>query len=224
MHSTSANKRAIRLPVRLRHIPCEPRPRRHLRGSPFVWSVPPNAELTTANATFKFKNTGKEAIRIGEVKPSCKCVTTVLEKMECGPDESGQLVMTIVRRGRTGNQTESARIKTSDGKETMLVMRMETARFLKVKPGFAIWKRDIENQTRDFEVEVTGDVAKMNELTVTSSNPAFEVKVIPVEAGKRYRVQVTAKDASAPVTATFTIQADYPKEQPGRIFACGKVL
>ena len=81
----------------------------------------------------------------------------------------------------------------------------------------------MENQTRDFEVEVTGDVAKVNELTVTSSNPAFEVRVIPVEPGKRYRVQVTAKDASAPVTATFTIQADYPKEQPGRIFAYGKI-
>ena len=187
-------------------------------------TIPPNAELVTASATFKFKNTGKEAIRIGEIETSCKCVTTVLEKMDYGQDESGELVMTIDRRGRTGNQIESARVKTSDGKETMLVMRIETARFLKVKPGFAIWKRGMENQTRDFEVEVTGDVAKVNELTVTPSSPAFEARVIPVEPGKRYRVQVTAKDASAPVTATFTIQADYPKEQPGRIFAYGKVL
>ena len=93
-------------------------------------AIPPNTELPTTVVTFKFKNTGKEAIRIGEIKTSCKCVTTVLEKMDYGPDESGQLVMTIDRRGRTGNQTESARGKTSDGKETMLVMRIETARFL----------------------------------------------------------------------------------------------
>ena len=58
---------------------------------------------------------------------------------------------------------------------------------------------------------------------MTSSNPAFEARVIPVEPGKRYRVQVTAKDVSAPGIATFTIQADYPKEQPGRIFAYGKI-
>ena len=187
-------------------------------------TIPPSVEAKTVTATFKFTNAGKEAIRVGEIKHSCRCVTTTIEKREYNAGEAGQLVMTIDREGRAGNLTESARVKTSDGKEAMLVMRIETARFLKVKPGFAIWKRGMENQTRDFEVEVTGDVAKVKELTVTSSSPAFEARVIPVEPGRRYRVQVTAKDASAPVTATFTIQADYPREQPGRIFTYGKVL
>lgn len=187
-------------------------------------TLPPDAELTTAVATFKFKNTGKEAIRIGEIKTSCKCAAAIVEKKEYGPDEGGQLVMTIDRQGRTGNQTESARIKTSDGKETVVVLRIQTARFLRVKPGFAVWRLGGESKVREFEVEVTDDKAKVNQVSVTSSNPAFEALVIPVEIGKRYRVRVTAKDVTAPVIATFTIQADYPKEQPGRIFAYGKIL
>ena len=112
-------------------------------------TIPPSVEVKTFTATFKFSNVGKEAIRIGEIKHSCRCVTTVMEKREYNPGEAGQLVMTIDREGRMGNLAESARVKTSDGKETMLVMRIETARFLKVKPGFAIWKRGINEDLLD---------------------------------------------------------------------------
>lgn len=187
-------------------------------------TIPPNAELKAVAATFKFTNSGKEAIRVGEIKHSCRCVSTAMDKREYGPGESGQLVMTIDREGRTGNLAESARVKTSDGKETVLSLRIQSATFLRHKPGFLVWKRGEAGVAKDFEVEVTDDKAAVKELTVTANHPDFGISVTPLEAGKRFRIRITPKTADARAVVTFTIQADYPKEQPGRILAYGKVL
>lgn len=187
-------------------------------------TIPPNVEAKSVTATFKFTNSGKEAIRVGEIKHSCRCVATAMEKREYGPGESGQLVMTIDREGRTGNLAESARVTTSDGKETVLFFRIQSANFLRHKPGFLVWKRGEAGVAKDFEVEVTDEKAAVKELTVTANHPDFGIAVTPLEAGKRFRIRITPKSADARAVVTFTIQADYPKEQPGRILAYGKVL
>ena len=201
----------------------------HSALAQFAWestllTIPPNADRNAVTATFKFTNSGKEAIRVGEIKHSCRCVSTAIEKREYGPGESGTLVMTIDREGRTGNLAESARVKTSDGKETVLFFRIQSANFLRHKPGFLVWKRGEAGVAKDFEVEVTDDKAAVKELTVTANHPNFATSVESLEAGKRFRIRITPKTADAPAVVIFTIQADYPKEQPGRILAYGKVL
>lgn len=194
-----------------------------------VWNnaeqtTPPAAEMLQATATFTFRNVGSESVSVKEVKHSCRCVSTSIKMKEYAPGEAGELVMTIDREGRTGNQTESARVTTSDGRVSILTFKIQTAQFLRIKPGFVVWKRGESGIAKDFEVEVTDDKAAVKELNVTTANPDFVSSVTPVEAGKRFRIRITPKNADAPVVVTFTIQADYPKEKPGTIFAYGKVL
>ena len=172
---------------------------------------PPSVETKAIRTTFKFANAGEEAIRIGEIKHSCRCVTTAMEKREYGPGESGQLVMTIDREGRTGNLAESARVKTSDGKETVLFFRIQSATFLRHKPGFLVWKRGEAGVVKEFEVEVTDAKATVKELTVTANSPNFVTSVEPLEAGKRFRIRITPKSADTSAVVIFTSKPTTPR-------------
>lgn len=184
----------------------------------------PDVVHRKATASFSFTNTGPKSVRITELKTSCKCAAALLGKKEYAPGESGTLEMTIDRKGRSTNQVESTRVTTSDGKTTVLVMKIQTARFLDVKPGFVVWKRGDDHKTRTFDVEVTNEDVAVGELKVTATNANFSTRVTTVEPGKRYRVQVTAESTDKAVVATFTIQANGPKGQPDKLFAYGKVL
>lgn len=175
-----------------------------------------------AMASFPFRNVGKDPIVLTTVKTSCQCAAAVVEKKEYGPGEQGEVVMTISRRGRSGNQVATALVKTGDGKTVILTMKILAADFLKVKPPFVVWKRG-ESAAKELDVEVAAGAA-VNKLTAFSTNPNFDITVDPVESGKRYRIHIVPKTSESPAVATFTIESDYPKERPGRIFAYGKIL
>src|SRR4051812_5059295 len=82
-------------------------------------ALPPSAEEREAKATFRFQNVGKERIRVIGLKTSCACATAIVGKKEYAPGESGELHMTIDRKGRLTDQVESTVMTTSDGARTV---------------------------------------------------------------------------------------------------------
>ena len=55
-------------------------------------------------AKYRFTNTGKQSLKIENVKTSCGCTTTALTKTEYAPGESGEIEAKFVFSGRTGRQ------------------------------------------------------------------------------------------------------------------------
>jgi uncharacterized protein DUF1573 len=184
---------------------------------------PDPAEITVAG-TFKFKNAGDSLVKVKSVKTSCGCTSAGLQKRTYAPGESGEMIVAMHTNGRVSPMRETVRVETDDGKATTLTVRLAIPDYIKVSPGFVFWKRGEAQTPKSFTVDIAPGTAQVKNLTVTSSDPNFSATVVAEQPGRRYRVDLTPKSTDAPSVTTLTIQTDYPKEQPARVFAYAKTL
>lgn len=77
-------------------------------------------------ATYPFRNTGKEPVRIAIVLSSCDCATPKLEKDVVAPAESGEIRVTFKPDGTTGRLERTVAVITADAPEspTILTLRV----------------------------------------------------------------------------------------------------
>jgi hypothetical protein len=73
------------------------------------------------HCNFDFTNDGDGVLLIREIKPSCGCTTTTLEKMEYQPGESGSIELNFHPKGY-GPQTKTITIKSNSSGNDRLVL------------------------------------------------------------------------------------------------------
>lgn len=71
-------------------------------------------EGTVAKETFRFKNTGKTALLIEDIKTSCECTKVSLESKIYEPGEIGELKVEFDTKDRSGKMSRTIVIKTND--------------------------------------------------------------------------------------------------------------
>ena len=125
---------------------------------------------------FKFTNEGSGVLEIKEVKPSCGCTTTKLEKMVYEPGEEGDVELIFKPKGY-GQQTKTITVKSnSAGSERVIVrIKAEVTPFVQFEPRFIRFTEVPTTEGRQEEVTVTCRDPEAIFGSPQCSNPNFEV-------------------------------------------------
>jgi hypothetical protein len=175
-------------------------------------------------AKYRFTNTGKQALKIENVKTSCGCTTAALAKTEYAPGESGEIETKFVFAGRTGKQEKAITVTTSDAPQQPTILRLyvNIEEPVKIQPEVVLWRVGEQPEPKTIHIAVADD-SPVKIQSVISDNPEVKIQVTEVKPGKEYEVQVTPGDLSRPAAATLMIHTDYPAENPRTRYAYARI-
>ena len=195
----------------------------------FGWVAAAHAELTwesreifqkggyadkTVGAVFKFKNSGKTAVTITEVKSSCGCTTVALSKKTYAAGEAGRVEALLTIGNRRGLQIATLQVMIA-GQDEPVVLTMKTLipRILEIRPTFVFWKQG--GATTALPVKVTTGVDQLvNIVSVTSDDPRMQARLEVLTPGKSYQVHIFPLTTAELFTVVITIKTDFPAENP----------
>ena len=175
-------------------------------------------------AKYRFTNTGKQSLKIENVKTSCGCTTAALTKTEYAPGESGEIEAKFVFSGRTGRQEKAITVSTSAAPQQPTILRLvvNIEEPVKIQPEVVLWRVGDQPEPKTIHVAVADD-SPTKIVSVTSDNPSVEVQTTEVKPGKEYEVQVTPANVNQPATATLMIRTDYPLNNPETRYAYARI-
>ncbi len=167
----------------------------------------------TVTKDFKFTNTSDADVVIREADAGCSCLAVKVAggKLAYAPGESGTLRATFELGSFQGTVDKPINIwlKTDpDEKPSHTVtLRVHIPEMIKLSPRTLKWDMNSEPAMQVMEIEM--DYEKpIHVESVTSSNPDFEAKLVTVEEGKKYKVEVTPKRTDVPSLAVLRIETD----------------
>lgn len=175
-------------------------------------------------AKYRFTNTGKQSLKIENVKTSCGCTTTALTKTEYAPGESGEIEAKFVFSGRTGRQEKAITVTTSAAPQEPTILRLfvNIEETVKIQPEVVFWRVGEQPEPKTIHIAVADDSpAKI--VSVISDNDSVKVQITEIKLGKEYEVQVTPDNVSQPAAATLMIRTDYPLDNPETRYAYARI-
>jgi hypothetical protein len=175
-------------------------------------------------AKYRFTNTGKEVLKIENVKTSCGCTTAALSKTAYAPGESGEIEAKFIFSGRTGKQEKAITVTTSAAPQEPTVLRLfvNIEEPVKVEPEVVLWRVGEKPDSKTIHIAVADD-SPVKIQSVVSDNPAMVVQTTEVKPGKEYEVKITPSDLSRPGAATLMIHTDYPPDNPQTRYAYARI-
>src|SRR5687768_15159509 len=85
----------------------------------------PKPDEAQVVATFPFTNLGSEAVTITSLRTSCDCTRASLAKHTYASGEGGSITATFTVGGRTGPQTKTILVQTTDKAEGTVLLTMQ---------------------------------------------------------------------------------------------------
>lgn len=171
-------------------------------------------------AKFQFENKGDKPVKITNVHASCGCTTTALAKQEYAPGEKGELTATFKIGDRIGEQVKTIAVTTDDPAAPNFALKLKATIpvLLQLTPTFLYWPPGEELKPKVIDVKV-GPEFPIKKIDVQPSIPAVETRVEPGANEKEFRIVVTPKPASQPVSAVLKITTDDPSKPPKAFYA-----
>lgn len=165
-------------------------------------------QLTTV-AEFHYSNVGKTPVTISNVEVSCGCLEPKAERKPIGPGEQGVLSVVFNLAGRHGSQQKKAVVKTDDGKEVQLSMKVDIPTSYKVAPKLMTWSLD------NLKPEKTATLKNSNPfpikvLSVVSSNENVVPELKVIRAGFEYEIRVPRPAAGNNVRSVIRVKMEPP--------------
>jgi hypothetical protein len=162
---------------------------------------------------FTCTNTGTATVTITEMHPGCGCLAPTLDKNTLAPGQSANLT---VHFDRTGLARETARIITIVTDEPgrarepyQLVLRADLPEALAITPRLCAWKKDEKPTTKFADIKI--NLPRPVEIkTATSNDDNITVKLVALEAGRHYRLDITPRGTAKPLLAIITLQPADP--------------
>jgi hypothetical protein len=185
-------------------------------------SVKPGDKAVTAK--YRFINEGTSPVTIVDVRPSCGCTTTTLAKKTYAPGESGEIDAKLNFAGHTGHQEKWIYVTTNlAGTEPMLLtLAVDIPPDITIEPDFVMWRIGDPATPKTIHV-VVPDGFPTKIVAVRTDNPAIQVQLQEVRAGKQWEVKVTPSETKDLVKAIVSIRTDYPAENPVTYSAYARV-
>lgn len=157
---------------------------------------------------FLFRNPGDRPITITELKTSCGCTTTALEKKTYAPGETGRIGVTFTIGHRTGKQEKFIRVKTDapgDDEPTELALRVNVRAYLAFAPNAVFWRTGEPpvEKTITCTALLPQDIALLEALTRDSS---FHTRIEVVESGRKILLHVRPASTTAPANASIHLK------------------
>lgn len=172
----------------------------------------------TVRTTFELRNVGDETLKVFDVKTSCGCTATKLEKEAIEPGETATLPVTLSLAGRNGPQSKTITLYTNDPKQAAVLLKLEgtVQRDFVTEPlvaNFGIAPAD-KRQLKEVYFGGNADVEKPARVSVDSD--AFRARWVeatdrkpghllvstrpPLAQGShRATIKVFLEDAGAPI-------------------------
>jgi hypothetical protein len=182
----------------------------------------PGEKVVTAK--YRFTNTGASFVTIIDVHPSCGCTTTALAKKEYAPGESGEIEAKFNFAGHIGHQEKWIYVTTNvpGAEPTVLSLAADIPPDVRIQPAFVMWRIGDPLEPKTMRVLIPeGLSAKV--LGVQADNPAMQVQLHEVRAGKEWEVKVTPTNTSERIKAVITVRSDYPAGHPSTYSAYARV-
>ncbi len=178
-----------------------------------------NADLNakTVTSDFKFTNTGKQAVTIKAADAGCSCLAVEVagKKMTYAPGESGMLRTTFEVGSFQGMVNKAIHIWLEGDPEEKpshtIHLKVHVPVIISVEPKSLKWDLG-KGGMQPIDVKMDYD-KPITIKKVESSNPSFTSKLVTVEEGKHYRIEVTPVDITTPGLTIIRIETDADVEK-----------
>lgn len=174
-----------------------------------VTTSPFQSELT---AVFEFTNRSSKPVRIREIETSCSCLRADSDLKFYPPGASGKITANFAVGDRGGLYERGITVITDEpDSPTRLLLRVEVPDVATINPRSVTWllSEPLVEKTVEL-ICATGVEIEFSHAQLTSES--FTAKLETVEAGKRYRVHLTPKDANHASSAAVRM---YGKDKAG---------
>ena len=166
------------------------------------------AQLETV-AVFRFSNAGKKPVTIREIKVSCGCLAPKPARKTYGPGECGELTVRFDLRNRTGPQSKSVAVTTSDGQRTTLTLSADIPVAYHIAPIMMKWVEGNAAKTKTARL-TNPNKMPIRILSATSSHKDLPVELKTVREGFEYEVVVMRRTEARNIRAVVRIQLEPP--------------
>lgn len=175
-------------------------------------SVIARPEATSTSVTFKFVNRGSTPLTLRSIRTSCSCNVATMDSKAYAPGEAGEVQVIFSHGQRTGDQTSTVQVSTSDkDSDAVLSLKVQIPLLYTLQPSFLTWKP--EEGLRPKTVELTfHDQLPVTVTAITSTDPDFTHQLETLKAGASYRITITPVSPAAKtrsfLKSSFSIQTD----------------
>jgi len=123
-----------------------------------------------ARAEFTVTNNGDEAIRIAQIKTSCGCTGSMLQKKILQPGESSTVIGTFNKGKRQGLNHNKLEVYLDGQSEPAATLHMivQIPKLIETVPSLVYWNKDTSNTVRT--IKLTLDQRYLDEITSIKYN------------------------------------------------------
>lgn len=167
---------------------------------------------------FKFTNNSSKTIKIKDADAGCSCLGVQVGggKLSYAPGEAGTLRTTFELGSFQGVVDKPIYVWLDDDPEdspsSTINLRVHIPVAIKLEPKTLKWKMGAEPEPMTMDIVMDYD-KPIKVLTATVSNTLFKTKLITVEEGKHYQVEVTPLKTDSPSLAIIRIETDMEVEK-----------
>ncbi|MFM2198879.1 MAG: hypothetical protein RLZZ505_2311 [Verrucomicrobiota bacterium] len=175
-------------------------------------------DATTLIREYKFTNIGTKAIKITQADAGCSClgVEVAAGKFTYAPGESGTLRATFEIGNFQGTVEKPILIwlegDREDSPSVQVTLRVHIPVIIAVEPKTLKWEQNGSTEMKSLDVRM--DYPKPIKITsVTTSNENFSTKLVTIEEGKHYKVEVTPRSTASGGFTIVRIETDSDVEK-----------
>ncbi len=170
-------------------------------------------DATTLVREFQFTNTGTKPIKITQADAGCSCLGVMVAegKLSYAPGESGTLRATFEIGNFQGTVEKPILIwlegDPEDAPSAKVTLRVHIPVIIALEPKTLKWEQGGSMEMKSIDVKM--DYGKPISITsVTTSNENFTAKMVTVEEGKHYKVEVTPRSTASGGFTIVRIETD----------------
>lgn len=191
-------------------------------GQELRFTAEPGQE--SVSGTFVYRNTGRQALTITEIRPSCGCTVIRSGRRRVEPNEKGEIPfeMALIE---PGYQRKLLYVRTDHPQQPMIVLRIvaEKAERLRIDRRTLVWRTGAEPEPQQTTISVIGEEpVKIRE--VSCNREQFELRLQTVMEGREYLLTVTPKHTDQIAYAMITLDTDLPAAYRGAYRVYARVL
>jgi len=173
-----------------------------------------NAEMGQDKVVAKYPFTvlGEQAVKISQVRASCGCTATKLDKDTYEPGESSEIEAVFTIGNRQGKQVKKIFVHLNDATSPTytLTLEVDIPELLKIEPRFVYWGVNDELESKIIKLSVPHE-EKVLVRQVRCMNNQIKVDLKTIEDGKEYEVIITPMDLKKSMYSAIYIDAVLPK-------------
>ena len=192
--------------------------------SPPVVNLGDVPDDTVASTVIRFKNIGRDTVRVEEVRTSCGCTVPKIEKLTYLPGEEGSILVQFNARGFRGKVRKWVKIFFEKGQPAMLriVLQARVVPLVEIDPEIVYWQgitRKQKQVARSIVVRNNSD-RPLQVKKILSTNPLLKISrqemKIPPHVADTLQIIYTPEKIGSDDSIVFLEFAN-PKLAPKRI-------